>query len=78
MMAKFALADGTTYINQIQLLVRNSATRNRKDRFLPSFIFLLASCFSFLLNVVCFGKGKRQSICSTIRTVQELMTDFGK
>ena len=56
-----------------------STTRGWKDNFLTSFIFLLASCFSFLLSVsrYAFELTANHLLNNLMKSVQNLMTDLG-
>jgi len=47
--------------------------------FLPSFIFLLASCFSFVLDVARYAieQTRNKLLNNQIKSVQKLMTDLG-
>jgi len=62
-----------------QSLDRYNAIRYRGDNFLPSFIFLLASCFLFVLDVAryAFELTTNHLLNNQIKTVQDLMTDLG-
>ena len=46
---------------------RYSVARYGEDNFLTSFIFLLASCFSFVLDVARYAFEQGQAIYSTIK-----------
>ncbi|WP_428829835.1 cysteine peptidase family C39 domain-containing protein [Ihuprevotella massiliensis] len=65
-------------INPNRSLDRNSTNRYRKDRVLLSFICLLASCFSFVLDVVryAFELTVNHLLNNPIKSVQDLMTDL--
>ena len=65
-------------INPNRSLDRNSTNRYRKDSVLLSFICLLASCFSFVLDVVryAFELTVNHLLNNPIKSVQELMTDL--
>ena len=54
-------------------------TRNGIDNFLPSFIFLLASSFSFVLAVAryAFELTVNNLLNNPMESVQDLMTDWG-
>ena len=60
-------------------LERYSAARYGEGNFLSSFIFLLASCFSFVLAVAryAFELTKNYLLNNQIKSVQDLMTDLG-
>ena len=60
-------------------LDRYGAIRYKKDNFLPSFIFLLASCFSFVLDVAryAFELTTNHLLNNLMKSVQNLMTDWG-
>ena len=60
-------------------LDRYGTNRHWKDNFLSSFIFLLASCFSFVLDVAryAFEPMTNHLLNNQIKSVQNLMTDFG-
>ena len=60
-------------------LDRYSTTRNWKDNFLSSFIFLLAYCFSFVLAVAhyAFELTVNNLLNNGMKSVRELMTDWG-
>ena len=57
-------------LNPNRSLDRKSVTGNGKDYVLPSFISLLASCFSLVLDVA-------HLLNNQIKSVQDLMTDLG-
>ena len=56
-----------------------SAIRYREDDFLPSFIILQASCFSFVLDVVrcTFELTTNQLLNNPMKSIQDQMTDWG-
>ena len=54
-----------------------SAVRYREDNFLPSFISLLASCFSFVLAVAC-ELTTNHLLNKSMKSTQNLMTNLGK
>ncbi len=56
-----------------------SVTSNGKDYFLSSFIFLLASCFLFVLDVSRYAiePTKTKLLNNQIKYCQDLMTDWG-
>ena len=58
---------------------RYGAIRYGKDNFLSSFIFLLASCCSFVLDVAryAFELTTTHLLNNQIKSVQDLMTDLG-
>ena len=60
-------------------LDRYGTNRHWKDNFLSSFIFLLASCFSFVLDVAryAFEQTTNHLLNNQIKSVQNLMTDLG-
>ena len=60
-------------------LERYSAARYGEGNFLSSFIFLLASCFSFVLAVAryAFELTKNYLLNNQIKSVQDLITDLG-
>ena len=60
-------------------LDRYSAARYGEDNFLSSFIFLLASCLSFVLAVAryAFVLTANNLLNKPIKSVQDLMTDLG-
>ena len=60
-------------------LYRYSAICYREDNFLPSFIFLLASCCSFVLDVAryAFELTTNHLLNNLMKSVQNLMTDLG-
>ena len=62
-------------LNPNRSLDRYSANRYGEDNFLASFIFLLASCFSFVLDA--FKLMKNHLLNHQIKSVQNLMTDWG-
>ena len=55
-----------------------SAIRYREDDFLPSFIFLQASCFSFILEVVryTFELTTNHLLNNPMKSIQDQMTDW--
>ena len=59
-------------------LDRYSSARYGEDNFLSSFIFLLASCFSFVLAVAryAFELTTNNLLSNQIKSVQDLMTDW--
>ena len=66
-------------LNLNRSLDRYSANRYGEYNFLPSFIFLLASCFSFVLDVAryAFKLTKNYLLNNQIKSVQDLITDWG-
>ena len=52
---------------------------NGREYFLPSFIFLLASCFSFILDIAryAFELTTNNLLKNQTKPVQNLMTDWG-
>jgi len=60
-------------------LERYSAIRYREDNFLPSSIFLLASCFLVALDVAryAFELTTNQLLNNPMKSVQDLMIDWG-
>ncbi len=66
-------------LNPNRSLDRYSANRYGEYNFLPSFIFLLASCFLFVLAVAryAFKLTKNHLLNNQIKSVQNLMTDLG-
>ena len=66
----------TLQIAKNRSLGRYSAIRYREDNFLPSFIFLLASCFSFVLAVAC-ELTTNHLLTKSMKSAQDLMTDLG-
>ena len=60
-------------------LDRYSAARYGEDNFLSSSIFLLASCFSFVLAVAryAFALTVNHLLNNLMKFVQDLMTDLG-
>ena len=66
-------------LNPNRSLDRYSTIRNWKDNFLSSFIFLLASCFSFVLAVAryAFEPTVNNLLNNLMKSVQNLMTDLG-
>ena len=69
---------GRMCLNPNRSLDRYGATRNGKDNFLTSFIFLLASCFSFVLDVAryAFEQTRNKLLNKPIKYVQDLMPDL--
>ena len=63
-------------INPNRSLDRYSAIRYREDNFLPSSVFLLASCFSFVLSVAryVFELTTNHLLNHPMKSVQDLMT----
>ena len=57
-----------------------SAIRYKENYFLPSFIFLLAFCFLFVLDVAryTFELTNNHLLNNLMKSVQALMTDLGK
>ena len=66
--------------NPSRSLDRKSATGNGQDYFLISFIFLLASCFSLVLDVARYAieQKKNKLLNNQIKDVQDLKTDWGQ
>ena len=66
-------------VNPNRSLDRYSAIRYREANFLPSFIFLLASCFLFVLDVAryAFELTTNHLLNNPMKSVQDLMTDLG-
>ncbi len=66
-------------INPNRSLDRYSAICYREDNFQPSSIFLLASCFLFVLDVAhyAFELTTNNLFNNPMKSVQELMTDLG-
>ena len=66
-------------INPNWSLDRFSAICYREENFLPSFIFLLASCFSFVLDVAryAFEPTNNHLLNNLMKSVQDLITDLG-
>ena len=64
---------------QNRSLDRYSGIRYREDNFLPSFIFLQASCFSFILDVVryAFELTTNHLLNNLMKSIQDQMTDWG-
>ncbi len=60
-------------------LDRYGSVRYGKDNFLSSFIFLLASCCSFVLDVAryAFELTINHLLNNLMKSVQDLMTDLG-
>ena len=60
-------------------LDRYGAIRYGKDNFLSSFIFLLASCCSFVLDVAryAFELTINHLLNNQIKSIQDLMIDLG-
>ena len=67
------------FINPNRSLDRYSAIRYRYDNFLPYFIFLLASCFLFVLAVAryAFELTTNHLLNKPMKSVQNLITDLG-
>ena len=67
------------FLNPNRSLDRYSTIRNWKDNFLSSFIFLLASCFSFVLAVAryAFELTVNNLLNNLMKSVQNLTTDWG-
>ncbi len=67
------------YTLKPQSVDRDSADCYGEDNFLSSFIFLLASCFSFVLDVTgyAFKLTTNHLLNHQIKSVQVLMTDLG-
>ena len=65
-------------INPNRSLDRYSAIRYRENNFLPSSIFLLASCFLFVLDVAryAFELTTNHLLNNPMKSVQDLMTDL--
>ena len=65
--------------NPNRSLDRYSVVRYGEDNFLPSSIFLLVSCFSFILAVAryAFEQTTNNLLNNKIKSVQALMTDWG-
>ena len=65
--------------NPNRSLDRYTANRYGEDNFLSSFIFLLVSCFSFVLDVAryAFTLTKNHLLNNQIKSVQDLMTGLG-
>ena len=68
---------GIMHLNPNRLLDRYGAIRFVKDNFLSSFIFLLVSCCSFVLDVAryTFELTTNHLLNNQIKYVQDLMTD---
>ena len=66
-------------LNPNRSLDRYSAIRYREDNFLSSSIFLLASCFLFVLDVAryAFELTTNHLLNDPMKTVQNLMTNLG-
>ncbi|EKX92235.1 hypothetical protein HMPREF9999_00776 [Alloprevotella sp. oral taxon 473 str. F0040] len=66
-------------LNPNRSLDRYSANCSGEENFLSSFIFLLASCFSLVLDVAryAFKLTTNHLLNNQIKSVQNLMTDFG-
>ena len=64
---------------QNRSLDRYSAIRYREDNFLPSFIFLQASCFSFILDGIryAFELTTNHLLNNPMKSIQDQMTDWG-
>ena len=58
---------------------RYGEERYGENNFLSSFIFLLASCFSFVLDVAryVFKQTKNHLLNNQIKSAQDLTTDLG-
>ena len=67
------------FLNPNRSLDRYSAARYGEDNFLSSFIFLLASCFSFVLAVAryAFELTTNLLLNNLMKSVQDLTTDWG-
>ena len=63
--------------NPNRSLDRYSTNRDWNGNFLSSFIFLLASCFSFVLAVARYAFELTNLLNNLMKSVQELMTDLG-
>ena len=76
---RFCYKDTRGWLNPNRSLDRYSTTRDWKDNFLSSFIFLLASCFSFVLAVAryAFELTVNNLLNNLMKSVQDLMTDLG-
>ncbi|EKX91351.1 hypothetical protein HMPREF9999_01098, partial [Alloprevotella sp. oral taxon 473 str. F0040] len=63
-------------MNPNRSLDRDSADCYGEDNFLSSFVFLLASCFSFVLDVAryAFKPTTNHLLNHQIKSVQDLMT----
>ena len=69
-----------TIIPSPQSVIRPyNASGNGKDDFLSSFIFLLASCFSFVFNLAryAFELTTNHLLNNPMKNVQDIMTDLG-
>ena len=66
-------------MNPNRSLDRYSAIRYRENNFLTSIIFLLASCFLFVLDVAryAFELTTNHMLNNPMKSVQNLMTDLG-
>ena len=66
-------------MNPNRSLDRYSAIRYRENNFLTSIIFLLASCFLFVLDVAryAFELTTNHLLNNSMKSVQDLMTDLG-
>ena len=66
-------------LNPNRSLDRYSVDPYEEDNFLSSFSFLLASCFSFVLDVAryAFELTTNHLLNNQIKSVQELITDWG-
>lgn len=66
-------------LNPNRSLDRKSTTGNGEDYFLTSFVFLLASCLSFVLAVACYALELtiNNLLNKPIKYVQDIMTDLG-
>ena len=69
----------SSVLNPNRSLDRYSAIRYREDNFLSSSIFLLASCFLFVLDVAryAFELTTNHLLNHPMKSVQDLMTDLG-
>ena len=74
-----AVADLLRTLNPNRSLDRYWAFFYREHNFLPSFIFLLASCCSFVLYVAryAFELTINHLLNNLMKSVQDLMTDLG-
>ena len=66
-------------MNPNRSLDRYSAIRYSENNFLTSIIFLLASCFLFVLDVAryAFELTTNHMLNNPMKSVQDLMTDLG-
>ena len=64
---------------QNRSLDRYSGIRCREDNFLPSFIFLQTSCFSFILDVILytFEHTTNHLLNNPMKSIQDQMTNWG-